>query len=489
MQHPHHAPTCPTPGDGSGDSTLAAFRSTRVAEHRSCNVDSVPGSAAYLEHTAHIDGVLRSLQSQGEAARSQVDRLLDGHSAAELRRLVPLSYRRQVGAFFTPSNLRAKVAEALRVTPAESYFDPTCGAGDLLLAATEAMPLSATFPETMADWGERLHGWDLHEEFIETARRRIALSALKRHYEISGQFDESANLLKYLNGLKKADARTQETQLVDAVVLNPPFTRTPAPRDCKWAQGKTSNAAIFFLDALRHVRRGGHIVAILPDSLRSGTNFNRWRATVECHTDVTHIERLGVFDDHTDIDVFLLVARVRATGPSRHFAPWWSKPPQGRMVGDLFEVRVGTVVDNRDPHEGENRPFLVARDLPTSGYAEIPSRQRLFSGRLFEPPFVAIRRTSRPTEGTASRAAGVLVTGDEAVAVDNHLLVAKPLKGGVKECNALVAMLAEPSTNELLDDRISCRHLTVSAIKQLPWSERAKSCPAIQRRSHSGPTR
>ncbi|CAL9459692.1 hypothetical protein SUDANB1_02606 [Streptomyces sp. enrichment culture] len=436
-------------------------------------MDSVPGSVPYLEHTAHIDGVLDSLQSRGEAVRPQVDRLLDGHSAAELRRLVPLSYRRQVGAFFTPSNLRAKVAEVLAATPAESYLDPTCGAGDLLLAATEVMPLRATVPETLANWGENLHGWDLHEEFVQTARRRVALSALKRHYEISGHFDESTNLLEHLNGIQQADARTQEAKPVDAVVLNPPFTRAPASSGCNWAQGKTSNAAIFFLDALQHVRRGGYITAILPDSLRSGSNFNKWRATVECHTDVTHVERLGVFDDHTDIDVFLLVAKVRTTGPSRQSVPWWSKPPEGRTVGDLFEVRVGTVVDNRDPHEGESRPFLVARDLPASGRAEIPSRRRLFSGRLFEPPFVAIRRTSRPTEGSASRAAGVIVTGDQEVAVDNHLLVAKPLKGGVKACNALVKMLAESSTNEMLDDRISCRHLTVSAIKQLPWSERA----------------
>lgn len=436
-------------------------------------MDSVPGSAAYLEHTADIDGVLGSLEGQGETARAQVDRLLDGHSAAELRRLVPLSYRRQVGAFFTPSNLRAKVADVLRATPAESYLDPTCGAGDLLLAATEAMPIGSTVSETLADWEGKLHGWDLHEEFTQTARRRILLAAMKRHHELSGQFDGSVNLLKHLSNIRQADAQTQELKQVDSVVLNPPFTRAPANRDRKWAQGKTSSAAIFFLDSLRHVKKGGHIVAILPDSLRSGSNFTKWRATVECQSDVTHVERLGVFDDHTDIDVFLLVAQVRATGPSRYTVPWWSKASEGRLVGDLFEVRVGTVVDNRDPHEGESRPFLIARDLPATGRAGIPSRQRFFSGRLFEPPFVAIRRTSRPTEGTSARAAGVLITGDQAVAVDNHLLVAKPMKGGVKACNALVKLLASPSTNEMLDDRISCRHLTVSAIKQIPWDERS----------------
>lgn len=434
-------------------------------------MDSVPGSAAYLEHTAHIDGVLGSLQSKGDTARSQVDLLLDGHSAAELRRLVPLSYRRKVGAFFTPSKLRAKVADVLRALPAESYLDPTCGAGDLLLAATEAMPIGPSVSETLTDWGKKLYGWDLHEEFIQTARRRILLSASKRHYEMCGQFDGSVSLLNHLNSIKQADAQKEKPRPVDAVVLNPPFTRALPAKDCNWAQGKTSNAAIFFLDTLRHIKRGGHIVAILPDSLRSGSNFRKWRATVECHTDVTHVERLGVFDDHTDIDVFMLVAQVRATGPIPHAVPWWNKSPEGRSVGDLFEIRVGTVVDNRDPLEGESRPFLVARDLPNTGRMGIPSRQRPFGGRLFEPPFVAIRRTSRPTEKSSSRAAGVLITGEQAVAVDNHLLVAKPAKGGVKACNALIKLLAAPSTSEILDDRISCRHLTVSAIRQLPWSE------------------
>ncbi|WP_425581410.1 N-6 DNA methylase [Streptomyces sodiiphilus] len=420
---------------------------------------------------AHIDGVLGSLRGQGGAVRAQVDQLLDGHSADELRRLVPLTYRRQVGAFFTPSNLRAKVADALRSTPVESYLDPTCGAGDLLLAATEAMPISSTVSETLADWEEKLHGWDLHEEFVQTARRRIILAAMMRHYELSGRFEGSADLLEHLSNIRQADARTQDLRQVDAVLLNPPFTRAPANKHRKWAQGQTSNAAIFFLDSLRHVKKSGHIVAILPDSLRSGSNFTKWRATVECHTDVTRVEPLGIFDDHTDIDVFLLVAKVRGIGPCRDVVPWWSKPSNGRAVGDLFEVRVGTVVDNRDPHEGENRPFLIARDLPPTGCMEIPSRQRLFGGRLFDPPFVAIRRTSRPTQGASSRASGVLITGHQAVAVDNHLLVAKPMRGGIKACEALVKLLDSPSTNEILDDRIRCRHLTVSAIRQLPWND------------------
>ncbi|MEV5175027.1 N-6 DNA methylase [Streptomyces flaveolus] len=438
-------------------------------------MDSPPGSAQYLEHAAHIDGVLARLQTGGDLPRAEVDRLLDGHSAAELRRLVPLGYRRQVGAFFTPSNLKARVTEVLRTLPAESFLDPTCGAGDLLLAATEAMPIGTTLAETLTMWGEKLHGWDLHAEFTETARRRILLSAIKRHGFADATFNQVADLLQLLDGIEQCDARTQFHTEVDAVVLNPPFTRVHATKECAWAQGKTSNAAVFFLDSLRHIKPAGHIVAILPDSLRSGTNFTKWRAVVESQANLTHIERLGVFDAHTDIDVFLLVAQLRgAAVPAQTQVAWWSKSPAGETVGNLFEVRVGTVVDNRDPHEGESRPFLVARDLTTSGRMGLPTRRRNFSGRLFKPPFVAIRRTSRPSEGATSRASGVLITGDEEVAVDNHLLVAKPIKGGVRACNALIKILNAPNTNEILDDRISCRHLTVSAIRELPWVTAAR---------------
>lgn len=434
-------------------------------------MDSPKESARYLEHTAHIDGVLGTLQSSGDLPRAQVDKLLDGHSAAELRRLVPLSYRRQVGAFFTPRNLKTRVTETLRTLPAESFLDPTCGAGDLLLAATEVMPIGSTLTATLTSWGNRLHGWDLHEEFTEAARRRILLSALQRHHSVDGRVEQLAGALQHLSNIKQGDAEIQARTQVDAVVLNPPFTRVHAPKDCTWAQGKTSNAAKFFLDSLRHVKPAGYIVAILPDSLRSGTNFTKWRAAVESHTHVTHVERLGVFDAHTDIDVFLLVAQLRGpTATPQSTATWWTKSAGSETVGSWFEVRVGTVVDNRDPHEGASRPFLVARDLSSDGRMGIPARRRQFSGRLFKPPFVAIRRTSRPSERSTFRAAGVLVTGAEEIAVDNHLIVAKPAKGGIKACAALVRILNSPSTNEILDDRISCRHLTVSAIKEIPWT-------------------
>ncbi|MEV6784637.1 N-6 DNA methylase [Streptomyces sp. NPDC051098] len=382
-----------------------------------------------------------------------------------------------MGAFFTPSRLRAKVTEELRGIPAETFLDPTCGAGDLLLAATASMGIGSTVEDTVRDWGMKLHGWDLHGEFVQAACRRILLFALKRHHDIDGRFDSSPDLLKHFTNIERCDARVRNPAQVDAVVLNPPFTRTQPKKSCNWAQGKTSNAAIFLLDSLKHVKPQGHIVAILPDSLRSGSNFAKWRATVESKTNVLKVERLGIFDEYTDIDVFLLVAQTRGIGPAGGPVPWWNKSPTGKTVGDFFEIRVGAVVDNRDPHTGEDQPFLVARDLPSTGRMSIPSRRRHFAGRVFKPPFVAIRRTSRPSEGASSRAAGVVVTGSENVAVDNHLLVAKPIDGGVKACNELIKLFNAPATNDILDDRISCRHLTVSSVKQIPWNMGSEPSP------------
>ena len=94
-------------------------------------------------------------------------------------------------------------------------------------------------------------------------------------------------------------------------------------------------------------------------------------------------------------------------------------------------------------------------------------KNRRFEGRLFEAPFVAIPRTSRPSD--ADRARGALVTSAKPVAVDNHLLVARPLDGTVGRCADLLDVLQMPSTSDWLNNVIRCRHLTVGALASVPW--------------------
>lgn len=63
----------------------------------------------------------------------------------------------------------------------------------------------------------------------------------------------------------------------------------------------------------------------------------------------------------------------------------------------------------------------------------------------------------------------MLIEGEQPVAVDNHLIVAEPLTGGVARCRELLKVLDGPKVVHWLDERIRCRHLTVTVVRSLPW--------------------
>jgi hypothetical protein len=80
-----------------------------------------------------------------------------------------------------------------------------------------------------------------------------------------------------------------------------------------------------------------------------------------------------------------------------------------------------------------------------------------------------VRRTSRP--GDEHRAVATIVVCDRPVAVENHLLVCRPRDGSGTACQTLLDVLQRPETTSWLDRRICCRHLTVSAVRSIPWWE------------------
>jgi hypothetical protein len=155
---------------------------------------------------------------------------------------------------------------------------------------------------------------------------------------------------------------------------------------------------------------------------------------------------------------------------SGNSAKWWEVASGDEVtVGDQFAVWIGPVVDNRDEYAGNSYPFATARDLPRRGTIGMPERTRQFSGRVFSPPFVVIRRTSRPSDGAETRASGVLISGLGSVAVDNHLIVLCPRDGKENTCEELLRVLNSESTTKFLDQRLRCRHLTAGAVKEIPW--------------------
>ena len=92
---------------------------------------------------------------------------------------------------------------------------------------------------------------------------------------------------------------------------------------------------------------------------------------------------------------------------------------------------------------------------------------RRFEGKTHKPPFVAIRRTSRPEH--PYRAAATIIGGDGPVAVENHLIVCEPRDGRLTTCRTLLKQLKSDRVNQHLNTRIRCRHLTVGAVAAIPF--------------------
>lgn len=397
---------------------------------------------------------------------------LNGAPSKALNRLVSRTELRDSGVFFTGSEFAQRAARRVvaTITPDAMILDPACGAGDLLIACSTALQTSPNLTATLNEWSQRLVGRDLFMEFVEATKLRLILSAAQtqrvsgEHY--LGAVLHSAShfpLIRQHCGLGDAEAITAATH----IVMNPPFALVDAPDGCKWASGKVNAAALFVDTCLEHARLGTQIVAILPDVLRSGSRYKEWRDSVERRASIREIELWGQFDTDVDVDVFLLHLEAGSSSPTRSWLE--AGDAQSRTVSDLFEVSVGPVVDYRDPHEGQIYPFVRPRGLAKWETVTEVQEQRLFSRRAIEPPFVVVRRTSRP--GDTHRAVATIIDTRSPVAVENHMIVLRPRSGNRAHCQDLMRLLRTSEASAWLDERIRCRHLTVSALEELPWVE------------------
>lgn len=399
-----------------------------------------------------------------EAWTKQVNVSLDGVAGAELQRLVDLPTRRAFGAFFTGSTLAERLLGGLKLEGDAFIYDPTVGAADLLLAAARRLPLGKSLRETLTQWGRCLAGTDLQQEFIEAARLRLALLARQRH---GGREMLPSGLASYFPHLHRADGLEQKQLLGRAthLLMNPPYGLTPAPAGCTWAGGRISEAALFIVRALEQAKPGARLLAILPDVLRSGSFQHHWRQRVSDLAEIHAVERYGIFDDIADVDVFLLNACRRANeNTALHRWPV-TETPGTTTIADHFDVHVGRVVPHRDKQTGPERRYIHPRNIPVWQEVTRISEKRRHP-LIYNPPFVVLRRTSRP--GHPYRAAATVILGKAPVAVENHLIVCLPRDQSADTCRALMKQLKTERVNAFLDQRICCRHLTVGAVKEIP---------------------
>ena len=348
-------------------------------------------------------------------------------------------------------------------------LDPTCGAGSLLIPAVHQlidMGLSHQLAEQVA-------GLELHQEFVIAAQARLALAAATRS---TAQNSSHARTPQRFPLIKKGDVLKNGAVLARAthIVLNPPFGMIKVDDSVPWTTGLTNSASFIAWHCMQNMQSGARLIAILPEVLRSGSRYSRWRSQVTHLMSIGQVESLGQFDSKTDVHVFLLQATRRLVNEPMihtHRDSTWSsraEEPQGHSVDSKFHVSVGSVIPHRHPEDGERHPYASARTIDDWTEVEIATT-RQFAGRCISPPFVVVRRTSRP--GERFRARPTIITGDRPVAVENHLIVLSPRKGGIDLCRELVALLARRETTEWLDDNYQCRHLTVGAVKRIPWRD------------------
>jgi hypothetical protein len=427
---------------------------------------------AYL---ADLEALLRESQQSYRAPslRDAIGEALDGGPSRELSSLVPRAVLKQQGIFFTHSTLAARVygRVAHSLDRRSVIFDPACGCGDLLLHCLPSLRSRGNLQATLERWGTQLAGIDVHHEFVQISKARLALAAVTgalptpRDRLIDAR--DLFPLIRQGSGLEAYDLVARATH----ILLNPPYTRIEAsPSSSSWAAGPTNAAAVFLAFCLEHARPKTRIVAILPEVLRSGTTFRRWRAMVASRCTNIRVSRVGQFNASIDIDVFILDLTIAPSGYPRSRTRW-GLPSHAELgtVGDHFSVRVGSVVDYRDPRRGQRYPYLTARSLGRHKRLTSIQRTRRFQGTVHAPPFVVIKRTSRPSE--SPRIVARIVTGPGSVAIDNHLIVASPIEGGYKACQNLLRVLRDTRTQQWVNSRIACRHLTVDSVAGIPWWE------------------
>jgi hypothetical protein len=392
---------------------------------------------------------------------------LNGVPYSTFRREVGLEQRRAIGAFFSSPPIADAVASNLaRVLRRNSLvIDPTCGIGDLLLSYAMRLEVRSTLAETLEDWGHQLAGFDTRAELVQLCKARLCLLARAR-----GQFIEEIDALHAFPLIQPRDMFARESLDIlasaDGVLFNPPFGKVKWPEKLDWSAGEINAAAIFLDKLTASIKPSAAISAVLPEVLRCGARYKHFRTMLAERGFAGTFQVRGKFDNWADVDVFTCLL----VHSDNQCEIWRGDTVSVPTVEQCFEVRVGTVVPHRDPENGKAKLYICAKTTPAWNEGFRPTARRGFESRTFQPPFVAIRRTSSPSD--RDRAVATLVVGTKPVLVENHLLVALPKDESLESCRDLLALLRAPGTNDWLNRLMRCRHLTTGIIKSLPWPER-----------------
>lgn len=425
-----------------------------------------------------VESAIYRLNANDALPDERTIRLLDGAASNALNVHFSSEDRAKDGIFFSGHALSSFVASFIKdkIQSGATIADPTCGAGDLLLGCMEFSPIENDLTTTLEKWDKQVFGLDIHEEFSATTRARLLLLAATKYRRNNPSSSQDVPVGNFFSNVRHADyfREMQHVANVDCVVMNPPFYNVNEPVPCSYGTGCLQIAARFFQQVVEQGNAGQEIVAVLPDVLRSGTRYARWRSQIEQRAEILNLCVYGKFDKRTDVDVFVIHVRKKdeffsldtqatadwnlATAPIHPISTEVS-------LNNFFEVTVGSVVPHRHNNRGKWFKYLSVASAPPHGVAKVDKRIRT-TGTVHQAPFVAIRRTSSPSD--TKRIVATLVTGKEKFAVENHLIVIQPRDNTSATCKRLLNVLAQDQVNNWINQAIRCRHLTTKVMKLLP---------------------
>lgn len=382
-----------------------------------------------------------------------------------LRGCLNIEEMREDGSFFTGQELATILVSnfSSAISSNSVVMDPTCGAGNLLIECSRQLGVEESLTETLKVWGRCLRGYDIHRTFIEAAKLRLIFEALSRGVRRDCTLDQGLRLLPHIKVGDVLKLSSRDFRHVTHIALNPPFCNWDSPQKTFWKKGKVNAAGVVFEHVIRLLPDNCRISAILPEVLRAGSRYENWREFV-ASTFVGESQIYGRFSRKADVDVFLL--RGVKDSRTKNTVAWRNEKNYELTVSDYFDVCVGSLVAYRDPEAGSLYPFIHPKTSPAWASIKQFTEYRRYSGKVFMPPLVVIRRTSTPSD--KYRAIGTLIQGKEPVAVENHMIILQPKDSRVSSCRRLLKNLKLSETNDFLNERIRLRHLTVGIVREIP---------------------
>ncbi|NIJ74800.1 MULTISPECIES: TRM11 family methyltransferase [unclassified Xanthomonas] len=371
--------------------------------------------------------------------------------------------RKITGVFFSGDDWARILIKKIPSGRWSRFVDPSAGTGDLLIAVAARFRKKKSLALTLQNLARRLVAVDLEPEFIRLVWLRLASLALVKH----GFFRRpDMGIFSVPDTFKAGDFLSLELPLKrgDCVITNPPYQRIKGGAGRNGA-GLRSAAALHLEKITESCPDGVGMVALVPDVLRCGRNYRKFRDHLHDRIADLEIESHGQFSCGVDVDVAIISGVTCARAAATREGACGNDSVV--RIADHFKVSVGAVVPHRDSEDGELRPYVTARSLQKWDVLKEVLQWATYKSKSVVGPFVVIRRTSSPSD--RKRAVATVIDVKCPVLVENHLIVVHPLSGGVKECEELMKSLEDPRTDEWLNKRMRCRHLTVGAIKEMPF--------------------